>query len=247
MSISSYILMEEEGGKYFGIFCRENGEPKTMGAMLLDHYSEREKLEKLMDFGDLVQLGKEIEPNPSIEHSFENPQEDVCVFYGRDKKCAFWGEATYYNLKDINIEVDPLVECTYIFTKNNEWKYFEYGELSKGLKLLKNYTPKKFRVIVKRPKEKAEIMLLRESDIEQLVGEYYECEYFPDKNGDMDLTYDTKKDALGIEQNIYFPDKNSPLCGIAIIAGYNDDLHAHKSLTKKQITQALKYIEENAI
>ena len=36
--------------------------------------------------GDMSSLGENIYPNKDAEHSFNNPQENVCVFYGRDRE-----------------------------------------------------------------------------------------------------------------------------------------------------------------
>ena len=55
------------------------------GAMLLDHYNSKERIDKLLSFGNMISLNINIEPDPSKPHTFDDRQEDVAVFYGRDR------------------------------------------------------------------------------------------------------------------------------------------------------------------
>jgi hypothetical protein len=135
MSTRSIIVIEKEGGKYFGIPCHWDGYLSNNGALLLDHYSNREKLEQLMSHGELSILKPEIEPNPAKEHSFDNPQENVCVYYGRDR-----GEIDYQKAKEFTIkELDESYwkDYIYIYGLDGQWKYFAVGRLDEGLKSVK--------------------------------------------------------------------------------------------------------------
>lgn len=131
MSTRSMIVMEQEDGEYLGIYCHCDGYLTHNGAILVDHYSEREKVAKLISFGDLSYLAPSV--NPSIEkpHSFDKPQRGVCIFYGRDRGETST-EATVLNLREL--EEDPWIEYTYVFGLDNKWKYFEYKGLDSGLK-----------------------------------------------------------------------------------------------------------------
>jgi hypothetical protein len=151
MSTRSGILMELENGQYKGIYCHWDGYLTHNGAMLIDHYSNREKVEKLLSFGDLSLLRPEIELNPNSEHTFDNPQDNVCVFYGRDR-----GEekqdAIVGTLSKI-MEANGWIEFFYIFTKNNEWKYCEVGGETDNLNSVKEALDDIFQKWgIKRPK-----------------------------------------------------------------------------------------------
>lgn len=142
MSTRSMIMLEIEPNVYKGIYCQHDGYLTYNGAMLIDHYSNREKVEKLISLGDISQLDKFIEPNPNYPHSFDNRQEDVTVFYGRDRG-ENKTEAKIIDLKEID-EPQSWIEYCYIFTLKNKWKYFECGQLKKGLKSLQNGLNKEY-------------------------------------------------------------------------------------------------------
>lgn len=130
MSTRSMILKEQEDGSYFGVYCHCDGYLTHNGAMLIDHYNSREMVDKLISLGDLSYLAPKIEPDENETHTFDKPQRGVCIFYGRDRG-EIETQATDVTLEDLN--TDPWIEYTYVFGKNNEWRYFEYGRLDEGL------------------------------------------------------------------------------------------------------------------
>ena len=87
MSTRSYICIENEDKSISGIYCHSDGYLTYNGAMLLDHYSDREKVKELISLGGLSTLLPKLHPDKSKPHSFDydKRQEDVCVFYGRDR------------------------------------------------------------------------------------------------------------------------------------------------------------------
>jgi hypothetical protein len=52
--------------------------------MLLEHYDST-KANFLVALGDLSSLRPDVFVAEGVEHSFEKPAEDICVFYGRDR------------------------------------------------------------------------------------------------------------------------------------------------------------------
>ncbi len=115
MSTRSVICKETLNKTYVGIYCHNDGYPQRVGKTLLEHYSDREMVEKLLLLGDLSSLEEKIEPDAAFEHSFYNPQGDVCVAYHRDrgeKLCAarpiklekaretYWAEFMYVYMQD---------------------------------------------------------------------------------------------------------------------------------------------------
>lgn len=85
MSTRSVICKETLNKTYVGIYCHHDGYPLWVGKTLLDHYSDRDRVEKLLHLGDLSSLEEKIEPDADKIHTFDNPQGDVCVAYHRDR------------------------------------------------------------------------------------------------------------------------------------------------------------------
>jgi hypothetical protein len=83
MSTTSTIALEYADGTIDQVYCHWDGHIETNGELLLTHYTDPFKLQKLIDLGDLSVLQSEVEPTGP--HHFNNPQEGVCVFYGRDR------------------------------------------------------------------------------------------------------------------------------------------------------------------
>ena len=54
MSTRSLIGIQREKDKFEVIYCHSDGYPTYNGAMLLDHYSDKEKVEILRIFGVLT-------------------------------------------------------------------------------------------------------------------------------------------------------------------------------------------------
>lgn len=52
----AYICIEKANKELFGIYCYKNCDLTTMGAILLDSYSMREKAEQLIALCDLISL-----------------------------------------------------------------------------------------------------------------------------------------------------------------------------------------------
>jgi hypothetical protein len=103
------------------------------GAILLDHYANPRKVDKLLSLGSLSCLQPKIDPDPKQPHGFEwnERQDGVCVFYGRDRG-ENEREARTVDLKEI--DADDWTEFCYVFTRDGEWKYFEPGQYAEGLR-----------------------------------------------------------------------------------------------------------------
>lgn len=126
MSTRSYIAIEREDGHLDGIYCHSDGYLTHNGAILFDHYQDRDKVEKLISLGDMSYLQPNIDPDPAKEHSFdyEKRQDGVCVFYGRDR-----GE-TNVSARPIKAETarQSWAEYLYVFGKDGVWYYTELYE-----------------------------------------------------------------------------------------------------------------------
>ena len=98
MSTRSRIGMVQDDGKVISIYCHWDGYPSNNGAILLKHYTDKEKVARLISLGDISCLEAEIEPKdefgpgryPStkdekVKHTFDTPQAGVVIAYGRDR------------------------------------------------------------------------------------------------------------------------------------------------------------------
>jgi len=66
------------------VYCHWDGYLDYNGKMLLEHY-DSSKANFLVALGDLSSLKPNIDIPEGVEHSFDDPAEDITVFYGRDR------------------------------------------------------------------------------------------------------------------------------------------------------------------
>ena len=71
-------------GKNFSISCEWEGYPEGVGQVLLDHYSDPEKVKELISLGAISILGSKVNPDDE-EHSFADPEDDTTVAYHRER------------------------------------------------------------------------------------------------------------------------------------------------------------------
>ena len=61
MSTRSRIAIEKQDGTVESIYCHFDGYLSHNGEILQEHYSTKEKMEKLIELGDISQLGDTLE------------------------------------------------------------------------------------------------------------------------------------------------------------------------------------------
>lgn len=83
MSTNSRIGIKRLDGTEKYIYCHWDGYVEHNGLLLQLCYDTPEKIEKLLDLGDLSSLGEYLETDQP--HSFDNPKPDVCIAYHRDR------------------------------------------------------------------------------------------------------------------------------------------------------------------
>ncbi len=137
MSTRSFIAKQVGPDAYRTIYCHFDGYLSHNGAMLIDHYNTPEMVDKLLDLGDISVLNKKLDPDPNLPHSFDykKRQEDVTVAYGRDRG-EKGTEARVMTLKQLD-DPNNWTVFTYIFTEDNQWKYFVRNHSQEGLKDVK--------------------------------------------------------------------------------------------------------------
>lgn len=128
-----------EDGKLYVIYCHYDGYPEYVGRILTECYKDFDKVKELISYGDLSCLGENIHPTDK-SHSFNTPQDGVCVFYTRDRgdsfqitrPCVIECECnTAEDIKNIVYGTEPTgktfansIAYVYIYF-NGEWLTFE--------------------------------------------------------------------------------------------------------------------------
>ena len=123
MGTRSNIFVKLNDHEYGRIYCHWDGYPTYMGKMLLKHYKTHSKCKSLVKLGDMSSLRKNIRPNKKSPHTFENPQDNACVFYGRDRGEANVGMKIVKaeSLNDIQkVKKSDWIEYYYVFD-GSEW------------------------------------------------------------------------------------------------------------------------------
>lgn len=116
MATRSMIGKLNDNGTVTAIYCHWDGYLEHNGKLLVENYTDSNKIDKLMELGDLSSLGDEI-------------GEGKCVAYGRDR-----GEkntkATVYNLADYSTSgagISRGVDYMYLFD-GKQWLYQTYSQ-----------------------------------------------------------------------------------------------------------------------
>ena len=120
MSTNSTVAVKTDAG-YESIYVHWDGYFDYMYPMLSENYASLERASALVSFGDASFIAKRIMPSVGSDHSFEHPEEDVCVFYHRDRGEDF--HSAFYSNKNGVLKSQYYV---YIF-EDNMWKAYEGG------------------------------------------------------------------------------------------------------------------------
>lgn len=116
MATRSHVGYLREDGKVVVVYVHNDGSPDTRMPLLTKHWTDRSKLIDAIDHGDCSVWGKSAYPSKD-GHSFDNPERDVNVYYGRDRGQADVGPWVYGSVSD----VVGLDEFTYIMDLDGNW------------------------------------------------------------------------------------------------------------------------------
>jgi hypothetical protein len=85
MATRSYIGVRNLDSSVDYIYCHFDGYPDYNGKILTEHYSNINRVNELLNLGDLSVLGKFI----GEKNNFNDRVRDTCLAYGRDKGKSF--------------------------------------------------------------------------------------------------------------------------------------------------------------
>lgn len=123
MSTRSGIVIKD-GKNARGIYVHYDGYIKGgVGETLLRHYTNREKVEKLVALGDCSQVADcpNVEPAAGVAHSFNKPADGVVVAYGRDRGEKDVGTRAGTLKEVIENLKDSGAEFVYVFEDDGTW------------------------------------------------------------------------------------------------------------------------------
>lgn len=125
MATRSNIVIKNPDDTFSGIYCHWDGYPEHNGRILLDHYSDIEKVRQLISLGDLSSLQPILVPSAERSHTYENPVKGVCIFYGRDRGEEDVEARHFKSMRDV------LKFCSnsyaYLF-QDGKWYYKKYRD-----------------------------------------------------------------------------------------------------------------------
>lgn len=132
MSTCCLISKQIETNKFNTIYCHFDGYLGGVGKMLLDNYSDPDKVDSLLALGDISSLGSNLEADHE-GHSFDTPVDDVVVAYHRDRgEPIEQTESVNYTFNEL---VKHNVDFVYIMQKDNNWYVYNWNK--KILELVK--------------------------------------------------------------------------------------------------------------
>lgn len=121
MSTNATVAIKTDEG-YEAIYVHHDGYFSYMYPMLSENYASWERATALISFGDASSIDKRIMPSVGSNHHFEHPEEDVCVFYHRDRGEEF--RAAFYSNKSGVLHSQYYV---YIF-EDGQWRAYQGGK-----------------------------------------------------------------------------------------------------------------------
>jgi len=102
-----------------GIYCHYDGYPEYVGKMLLNHYNNVDIVNGLMNLGDLSSLSEKLYSTDF--HTFDEPEEGVCISYGRDRGEGGTNSRTFEDLGEYE-HFGSGVDYQYLF-EDGKWMY----------------------------------------------------------------------------------------------------------------------------
>ncbi len=123
MATRSSISIKTSDGKYRGIYVHNDGYLSYNGRVLKEHYTDVDKINRLIDLGDISSLGERVEPIG--EHSFDKSERGTTVAYGRDR-----GETDVdFKVVDDLKSIPDNYDSEYDYVWDDGWKLLENGVL----------------------------------------------------------------------------------------------------------------------
>ena len=121
MATRSNIAMKTKEGKIVSVYCHWDGYVANNGKILLENYTDIDKIEALVALGSISSLGEQIgDPQDFDDRSTQ--RDDWTLFYSRDR-----GEQlSIQEYADIPSWIDDMEEYAYLWN-GKEWLVNDHG------------------------------------------------------------------------------------------------------------------------
>lgn len=127
MATRCRIGLKLDDGTIKHSYCHWDGYPDGVGSTLVRYYNDVDKASELLNLGDMSYLAKKI--NPEGFHNFDKPENDVTVFYGRDRGES-GVESVVTSLEEYHsVTYSSFIDYLYLF---NDGKWEVYDNLNKS-------------------------------------------------------------------------------------------------------------------
>ena len=124
MATRSFISRATDDG-FEGVYCHWDGYLDGVGRLLLEHYSDPDKLARLLSFGDISSLDAEV----GWEHDFDDRDDGCTTYYGRDRgESGDHIQTKRYKSMDAMLQAADQMGCEYIYLFSGlTWSYAYRG------------------------------------------------------------------------------------------------------------------------
>ena len=121
MATRSNIAIVNQDKSISSIYCHWDGYPEYVGKMLLNHYTTVDIVTELLNLGNLSNLDKNV--NPTDIHTFDKPQDGVCIAYGRERGEKDQEAIVFEDLGEFEDSAsNSWADYQYLFD-NGKWSY----------------------------------------------------------------------------------------------------------------------------
>lgn len=124
MATRSTIAVQHADGTVSQIYAHWDGYLDGNGQLLHTYYNSQELAEALVSLGSISSLAERRDPLGTT-HTFDSPEKDVTVYYGRDRGETEVEPTVYTNFSDYKKNGDSQ-EYDYVFM-GGEWFVRYYG------------------------------------------------------------------------------------------------------------------------
>lgn len=120
MATRSLIGKQTQNGLVRNIYCHWDGYPEHNGYLLMRFYNTPEKVDQLLDLGNLSSLGQEIGEKQDF-NDHDNHNRNWCLAYGRDRG-GINEEATFESYD--GFLKSQGIDYIYLYTLDNKWECY---------------------------------------------------------------------------------------------------------------------------
>lgn len=107
-------IIAKQGDKYRAIYNNFDGYPRYLLKTLQEHYQDEDKVQRLIDLGDVSCVRSEVDIPAGVNHSYESPAPDITIAYGRDRGERRTEYRTYSSLEE-TLSKEALTQYTYLW------------------------------------------------------------------------------------------------------------------------------------